>query len=89
MASTATGRAARASPDGRAPPRATLRYSTSRACRPLYQPQLGQTTWGSLALVHWGQTERAGVFNTQLDARRLRLFDFEVFFFGTAIGRAS
>jgi hypothetical protein len=55
----------------------------------LYQPQLGQTTWGSLALVHWGQTERAGVFNTQLDARRLRLFDFEVFFFGTAIEARS
>jgi hypothetical protein len=51
----------------------------------LYQPQFGQTTWGSLADVHWGHTERAGAFNTQLDARRLRLFDFEVFFFGTAI----
>jgi len=46
---------------------------------------LGQTTWGSFAVVHWGQTERAGAFSTQLAARRLRLFDFEVFFFGTAI----
>jgi hypothetical protein len=64
-------------------------YSTSIACRPLYQPQLGQTTWGSLAVVHCGHTERAGAFNTQLDARRLRLFDLEVFFFGTAIGMAS
>jgi hypothetical protein len=55
----------------------------------LYQPQFGQTTWGSLAAEHWGQTDRAGAFNTQLEARRLRLFDFDVFFFGTAIGPAS
>ena len=87
MASTATGREANASPDGRAA--APRHYSTSMACRPLYQPQFGQTTWGVLAVVHWGHTERAGAFSTQLDARRLRLFDFEVFFFGTAIGRAS
>ena len=40
-------------------------------------------------MVHWGHTERAGVFSTQLDARRLRVFDLEVFFFGTAIGLAS
>jgi len=33
--------------------------------------------------------ERAGAFSTQLDARRLRLFDFEVFFFGTAIRKTS
>jgi hypothetical protein len=45
--------------------------------------------WGSLATVHCGHTERAGAFNTQLDARRLRLFDLEVFFFGTAIDSAS
>jgi hypothetical protein len=55
----------------------------------LYQPQFGQTTWGSLADVHCGQTDRAGVVSTQLDARRLRVFDFEVFFFGTAIGRRA
>lgn len=36
-------------------------------------------------MVHWGHTERAGTFSTQLDARRLRLFALEVFFFGTAI----
>ncbi len=63
-------------------------YSTSIAWRPLYQPQLGHTTWGSLAWVHCGHTERAGAFSTQLDARRLRLFALEVFFLGTAIGRA-
>jgi hypothetical protein len=59
------------------------------ACRPLYHPQFGQTTWGSLAVVHWGQTDRAGVLSTQLDARRLRVLDFEVFFFGTAIEARS
>jgi hypothetical protein len=54
----------------------------------LYHPQFGHTIWGNLAVVHCGHTERAGVFSTQLDARRLRLFDLEVFFLGTAIGRA-
>ncbi len=71
------------------PVAASRHYSTSMACRPLYQPQFGQTTWGVLAEVHWGHTERAGAFSTQLDARRLRLFALEVFFFGTAIGMAS
>jgi hypothetical protein len=59
------------------------------ACRPLYQPQFGHTTWGVLATEHCGHVERAGILSTQLDARRLRLFDLEVFFFGTAIERAS
>lgn len=45
--------------------------------------------WGSLAVVHCGHTERAGAFSTQLDARRLRLFDLDVFFFGTAIRTTS
>ena len=40
-------------------------------------------------MVHCGHTDRAGAFSTQLDARRLRLFAFEVFFLGTAIGMAS
>ena len=39
-----------------------------------------------MAWVHCGPTERAGARNSQLDARRLRLFDLEVFFLGTAIG---
>ena len=55
------------------------------ACRPLYQPHVGQTTWGSLALWHWGQMLRAGVLRTHALARRLRLLAFDVFFFGTAI----
>src|SRR5205823_10344602 len=59
--------------------------STSIAWRPPYQPQLPQTTWGSLACRHWGQMLRAGTDSFQLEARRLRLLAFEVFFLGTAI----
>src|SRR5207302_4333550 len=59
--------------------------STSTACRPPYQPQLGHTTWGSLARWHCGHTLRGGVRRTQLEARRLRVLAFEVFFLGTAI----
>src|SRR5579875_2148556 len=55
------------------------------AWRPLYHPQVGQTTWGSLALWHWGQMLRAGRLSFQADARRLRLLAFEVFFLGTAM----
>jgi hypothetical protein len=39
-----------------------------------------------LAALHLGQTLRDGVFSDHALARRLRLFDFEVFFLGTAIG---
>ncbi len=60
-------------------------YSTSTAYRPLYQPQLGQTTWGSLAESQLGHTLRAGASSRQADARRLRVFDFDVFFLGTAM----
>jgi hypothetical protein len=35
--------------------------------------------------VHWGQVERGGTSRRQFDARRVRLFIFEVFFLGTAI----
>jgi hypothetical protein len=59
------------------------------ACRPWYQPQWGQITWGSFARRHCGQTLRAGARSVQADARRLRLFDFDVFFFGTAIALSS
>ena len=55
------------------------------AWRPPYHPQLGQTTWGSLAWAHCGQRLRAGADRRQAEARRLRLFDFDVFFLGTAI----
>jgi hypothetical protein len=57
---------------------------TSIAWRPPYQPQLGQTTWGSLAWRHCGQTLRGGSERRQADARRLRLLALEVFFLGTA-----
>jgi hypothetical protein len=62
---------------------------TSTAWRPPYQPQLGHTTWGSLAWRHWGQTLRGGSERRQADARRLRLLALEVFFLGTAIGGLS
>ena len=60
---------------------------TSTATRPLYHPQFGHTTWGSLALWHWGQMLRAGTVSDQALALRLRLLALEVFFLGTAIGR--
>jgi hypothetical protein len=55
------------------------------AWRPWYQPQFPHTTWGTLAAPHRGQTLRDGAFTVQADARRLRLFIFDVFFLGTAI----
>ena len=55
------------------------------ACRPLYHPHVGQTTWGNLVWWHWGQTLRGGVERFHALARRLRLFALDVFFFGTAM----
>lgn len=40
--------------------------------------------WGSLAAAHRGQTLRDGADSFQLLARRLRVFDFDFFFLGTA-----
>jgi hypothetical protein len=40
--------------------------------------------WGTLAWRHWGQMLRAGTLIFHALARRLRDFDFEVFFLGTA-----
>jgi hypothetical protein len=54
------------------------------ATRSLYQPQEGHTVCGNLAAEHRGQTLRDGADNFQLPARRLRVFDFDFFFFGTA-----
>lgn len=59
-------------------------YRTSTAWRPLYQPQLEQTVWGTLAWRHWGQMLRAGTDSFHALARRLRDLDFDAFFFGTA-----
>ena len=58
---------------------------TSTAVRPLYQPQLGHTTWGSLEVAHWGHTLRAGRARVQLDARRLRVLALLVLRLGTGI----
>jgi len=55
------------------------------ACRPPYQPQLPQARWGRLVESQRGQTLRGAAATRQAEARRLRVFDFEVFFFGTAI----
>ena len=38
-----------------------------------------------MVALHRGQTLRAGAWSVQFEARRLRLLDFEVFFFGTAM----
>jgi hypothetical protein len=51
----------------------------------LYQPQLGQTTWGSFTVSHRGQTLRAEAVSFQLLARPARVLAFDFFFLGTAI----
>jgi hypothetical protein len=60
-------------------------YATSMAWRPLYQPQTGHTVWGSLADAHFGQLLRAGALSFQFAARRMRTFDWDLRFFGTAM----
>ncbi len=56
--------------------------------RPLYEPQLPQTRWGTLGAPHCGQVLVAGTRSASW-LRRLSLRAFEVFRFGTAIGSAS
>jgi hypothetical protein len=51
----------------------------------LYQPQLGQTTWGCFAREQWGHKLRDGSSSRQLAARRLCDFAFDVFRLGTAM----
>jgi hypothetical protein len=53
----------------------------------LYQPQVGHTVWGVFALPQRGHVLRAGALSFHALARRLRVFDFDVFFFGTATVR--
>ena len=43
--------------------------------------------WGTLAAPQRGHTLREGALSVHADARRLRLFIFEVFFLGTAIAK--
>ena len=58
--------------------------STETATRPLYQPQVPHTVWGSLVAAQRGHVLRAGADRRQFDARRMRVFDFDFFFLGTA-----
>jgi hypothetical protein len=52
----------------------------------LYQPHDGHTVCGVRAPPHREQVLRAGASRRQLLARRLRVFDFDFFFLGTATG---
>jgi hypothetical protein len=54
----------------------------------LYQPHVGHTVCGVFALPQRGQVLRAGTPSFQLPARRLLVFDFDFFFFGTATVRS-
>ncbi len=60
---------------------------TSTTTRSRYQPHDGHTVCGVFALPQRGHRLRAGTLSRQALARRLRVFDFDVFFFGTAIVR--
>jgi hypothetical protein len=41
--------------------------------------------WGRLVAPQRGQTLRDGTNTRHADARRIRVFDFDIFFFGTGI----
>ena len=58
---------------------------TSNTCRPAYQPQLAHARWGNLTAPQRGHKLRGELAIRQAAARRLRVFDLDVFFFGTAI----
>jgi len=55
------------------------------AWRPPYHPQLPQARWGRLVALQRGQALRDVEPTRHAEARRLRLFDFDIFFFGTAM----
>ena len=40
--------------------------------------------WGSLTALQRGQVLREGASTRQLEARRIRVFDFDIFLLGTA-----
>ena len=42
--------------------------------------------WGRLVAPQRGQMLRDGANTRQADARRIRVFDFDIFFFGTGMG---
>jgi len=54
------------------------------AMRPLYQPHVPHTVCGIFAAEQRGQVLRDGADRRQLEARRMRVFDFDFFFLGTA-----
>ena len=54
------------------------------ATRSLYQPHSPHTVWGILAALQRGQVLRDGAARRQLEARRMRVLDFDFFFLGTA-----
>ena len=62
---------------------------TSMATRSLYQPQAGHTVCGSLAAAQRGTRCAPVPSSFQAPARWLRVFDFDFFFLGTAIGSSS
>ena len=41
--------------------------------------------WGRLVAPQRGQMLREGALTRQADARRIRVFDFDIFFFGTGM----
>jgi hypothetical protein len=57
------------------------------ACRPAYQPQLPQTWCGRFEAPQRGQRLRADSVTFHAEARRLRVFDFDIFFLGTGMTR--
>ncbi len=61
-----------------------MAQSTVTATRPLYQPQVPHTVCGILAAAQRGHVLREGALRRQLEARRMRVFDFDFFFLGTA-----
>lgn len=60
--------------------------ATSITTRLRYQPHVWHTVCGVFALPQRGHVLRAGAASFQLPARRLRVLDFDFFFFGTATG---
>jgi len=54
------------------------------ATRPLYQPQVPHTVCGIFAALQRGQVLREGASRRHAEARRLRVFIFDIFFLGTA-----
>src|SRR5438270_9478227 len=61
------------------------RYSTSRTCRPLYQPQLLHTVCGSRDAPQFGHSECGGVLSRMFADLRERVAERLILRFGTAM----